>query len=151
MGDGVRIVAAGARYLPESVDFIDMGLLDYRATGNLYRETDIGLTMQISRHPSYLPLELMASGVPMVAPDSRWFDWLFQDGENSLLTMRTLDDLVAKLDRMITDVEFRKTLATGAAATIDEHHSSWDRALAHIYDYMCNPSQNEGPVNPIAR
>lgn len=150
-GDGVRIVAAGARYLPESADFIDMGLLDYRATGSLYRETDIGLTMQISRHPSYLPLELMASGVPMVAPDSRWFDWLFRDGENSLLTMRTLDDLVAKLDRMITDVELRKTLAAGAAATIDHHHSSWDAALAHIYDYMCNPTRSGGPTNSIAR
>ncbi len=138
-GDKVRIVAAGARYLPNSSDFIDMGLLDYRATGRLYRETDIGVTMQISRHPSYLPLELMASGVAMVAPDSDWFTWLFEDEENSLLSMRTVEDLVSKLDLLIRDNELRSRISEHAAMTIAQNHSSWDLALDHIYSYMCEP------------
>lgn len=143
-GDGVRIVAAGARYLPESADFIDLGLLDYRATGRLYRETDIGLTMQISRHPSYLPLELMSSGVPMVAPDSEWFTWLFADEENSLLTMRTLDDIVAKLDRLVRDRGLRSELSHNALSTVAAHHSDWDQALDSVHDYMCNPAEPVG-------
>lgn len=138
-GDDVRILAAGARYLPPSADFIDMGLLDYRATGRMYRETDIGLTMQISRHPSYLPLELMSSGVPMVAPDSEWFDWIFETGENSLTVMRTLDDVVEKLDTLVRDAKLRSTLRTGALETIARRHSDWDAALAGIYDYLCDP------------
>jgi len=138
-GHRVRIIAAGARYLPPSTDFIDMGLLDYRATGALYRETDIGLTMQISRHPSYLPLELMASGVPMVAPDSAWFKWLFHDGEDSALAMTTLDDVVAQLDRLVTDAELRKKLSRGALDTISRGHSDWDAALSGIYDYLTDP------------
>jgi GT2 family glycosyltransferase/glycosyltransferase involved in cell wall biosynthesis len=149
-GDRVRIVAAGARYLPPSADFIDLGLLDYRATGALYRETDIGLTMQISRHPSYLPLELMASGVPMVAPDSTWFEWLFDDKSNSLLTMRTYADVVEKLDRLIRDEELRRKLSQGALNTIDEGHSDWDAALAGIYEYMCNPRATRGFVENTA-
>ena len=139
-GDGVRIVAAGARYLPPSADFIDLGLLDYRATGGLYRDTDIGVTMQISRHPSYLPLELMSSGVAMVAPDSHWFRWLFRGGENSLLTRRTYDDLVANLDRLIRDKQLRQEVARNALNTIAESHSDWDEALAGIYSYMSDPS-----------
>ncbi|WP_175494342.1 rhamnosyltransferase WsaF family glycosyltransferase [Herbiconiux ginsengi] len=138
-GDGVRIVAAGARYLPESADFIDMGLLDYRATGAVYRETDIGLTMQISRHPSYLPLELMSSGVPMVAPDSEWFQWIFDDGENSLTVMRTLDDVVEKLDTLVRDAQLRSRLRANALDTIARNHSSWDEAFEGIYDYFCDP------------
>lgn len=138
-GDGVRIVAAGARYLPGTADFIDLGLLDYRATGAIYRETDIGLTLQISRHPSYLPLELMACGVPMVAPDSSWFRWLFEDGENSLLAMRTYEDIVERLDILIRDAALRKKLSVGALRTIDESHSSWDAALSNVYGYMCDP------------
>ena len=90
---------------------MDLGLLDYRATGALYRETDIGLTLQISRHPSYLPLELMACGVPMVAPDSSWFSWLFQDGDNSLLAMRTYEDIVERLDTLVRDAALRKRLS----------------------------------------
>lgn len=138
-GDGVRIVAAGARYLPPSADFIDLGLLDYRATGALYRETDIGLTLQISRHPSYLPLELMACGVPMVAPDSSWFEWLFTDGENSLLAMRTYEDIVERLDLLVRDAVLRRRLAAGALRTIDMAHSSWDDALADVFEYLCDP------------
>lgn len=142
-GDRVRIVAAGARYLPPSADFIDMGLLDYRATGSVYRETDIGITMQVSRHPSYLPLELMASGVPMVAPDSDWFYWLFQDGENSLLTMRTLGDAVSRLDTLVRDAQLREELRAGALRTIDEHHSDWDAALDGVWAYMTDPERGE--------
>jgi O-antigen biosynthesis protein len=138
-GDGVRIVAAGARYLPQSADFIDLGLLDYRATGAVYRETDIGLTLQISRHPSYLPLELMACGVPMVAPDSSWFEWLFTDGENSLLAMRTYEDIVERLDTLVRDAALRKRLSEGALRTIDAAHSSWDEALSDVFEYLCDP------------
>lgn len=140
-GDKVRIVAAGARYLPQTADFIDLGLLDYRATGAIYRETDIGLTLQISRHPSYLPLELMACGVPMVAPDSMWFEWLFRDGENSRLAMRTYEDIVEQLDTLVRDAELRRRLSAGALQTIDESHSSWDAALGDIYAYLCDPER----------
>lgn len=138
-GDKVRILAAGARYLPESADFIDMGLLDYRATGAVYRETDIGLTMQISRHPSYLPLELMSSGVTMVAPDSEWFNWIFENEENSLTVMRSLDDVVEKLDTLVRDAELRKRLRANGLETIAKNHSDWDVALDGIYDYFCDP------------
>lgn len=139
-GDRVKIIAAGARYLPPSADFVDMGLMDYRATGAVYRETDIGLTLQISRHPSYLPLEIMASGATMVAPDSKFFKWLFTD-ENSNQSMRTVDDIVAQLDALIRDAELRKRKQAAALATIDAGHASWDDALDHIYDYMCDPRQ----------
>lgn len=138
-GDGVRIVAAGARYLPESADFIDMGLLDYRATGALYRETDIGVTMQISRHPSYLPLELMSSGVAMVAPDSHWFRWLFRDRKNSLLSRRTFDDLVSNLDTLIRDKQLRTDISRESIATIAAHHSDWDIALGGVYSFISDP------------
>ncbi|MFP7834038.1 glycosyltransferase [Marisediminicola sp. LYQ134] len=141
-GDGVRIVAAGARYLPDSADFIDLGLIDYRETGRLYRDADIGITMQISRHPSYLPLELMASGVAMVVPDSHWFTWLFDDGVNAEMSMRSFDDVVAKLDRLVTDPELRARIASGGLETIAEKHSDWDAALDHIYDYLCDPERD---------
>lgn len=138
-GAGVRIVTAGAQGLPTSADFVDLGLLDYRATGRIYRSADIGLTMQISRHPSYLPLELMASGAAMVAPDSAWFTWLFHDEVNSLLTMPTFDDLVEKLDRLVTDKQLRQRLAARGEHTITESHNDWDLALDRIYYYLESP------------
>lgn len=138
-GRRVRIVTAGARYLPPSADFVDLGLMDYRATGALYRKTDIGVTMQISRHPSYLPLELMACGVPMVSPDSEWFKWLFDDGVNSATAMRSLTDLSERISTLVEDAELRGRLRSGAIATIDANHSEWDAALDGLYDYLCDP------------
>ncbi|MCR8670425.1 glycosyltransferase [Agrococcus sp. HG114] len=144
-GDGVRIIAAGARYLPPTADFVDMGLMDYRATGAMYRETDIGLTLQISRHPSYLPLEIMASGATMVAPDSKFFKWLFTE-DNSSEAMRTVDDIVAQLDGLVRDAALRRRKQQAALATIDTGHGSWDAALSGIYDYMCDPRGEHAAV-----
>lgn len=141
-GHGVRIVTAGARYLPETADFMDLGLMDYRATGGVYRHADLGVTMQISRHPSYLPLELMASGVPMVSPDSEWFKWLFKDGENSVTVMRSLDDLTEQISALVEDAERRAHLRSGALETIDARHSDWDLALSEVYSYFCEPERN---------
>ncbi|UAJ80558.1 glycosyltransferase [Leifsonia sp. ZF2019] len=141
-GDGVRIVAAGAKYLPPSADFIDLGLLDFRATGRLYRETDIGITLQISRHPSYLPLELMASGVGMVVPDSPWFRWLFEPGENARTTMMTYEEVVAALDELVLDTAKRERIQRAGLATIDAQHSDWDAALDGIYEFLCDPEAN---------
>lgn len=139
-GRKVQIVTAGARYLPEAADFVDLGLMDYRATGAVYRGTDIGVTMQISRHPSYLPLELMASGVPMVSPDSEWFKWLFKDGENSATVMRSVDDLTERISELVSDHELRARLRQGALDTIGHSHSDWDTALDELYSYLCDPS-----------
>ncbi|MGK0715089.1 rhamnosyltransferase WsaF family glycosyltransferase [Leucobacter sp. W1153] len=139
-GRKVRIITAGARYLPETADFVDLGLMDYRATGAIYRETDIGVTMQISRHPSYLPLELMASGVTMVSPDSEWFKWLFRDDRNSATVMRSIDDLTEQISALVEDAERRNRLGSGGLQTIDEAHSDWDAALNEVYSYLCDPS-----------
>jgi glycosyltransferase involved in cell wall biosynthesis len=73
------------------------GLLDYRATGDLYRRCDVGLALTVSKHPSYLPLELMACGVPVVAFDNPWGHWILKDGHNSLLAQRTVPSLTDKL------------------------------------------------------
>ena len=43
-----------------------LGLLPYEDTGALYRACDAGLVAMATRHPSYLPFELMASGAVVV-------------------------------------------------------------------------------------
>jgi glycosyltransferase involved in cell wall biosynthesis len=142
-GDRVRILAAGSWAQPEG-DELDgvlnhMGLLDYRATGPLYRTCDIGLTLSVSKHPSYLPLELMACGVPSVAFDSPDFSWLLRNGENCLLTERTVDGIVDALERLVVDPELRDRLARRGLADVAANHSSWEKALAGVYGFLSNP------------
>lgn len=141
-GKNVRILAAGARYLPSSSGFMNLGLMDYREAANFYRMSDIGVTMQITRHPSYLPLELMASGAAMVLPASEWFRWLYDANENSVQARRSLPALVESIEELVLNDSLRNELQSGAVRTIAENHGDWDQALAGIYDYLCSPEAN---------
>jgi GT2 family glycosyltransferase/glycosyltransferase involved in cell wall biosynthesis len=141
LGDRVRIVTAGAWATGEGGDndIKHLGLLDYRATGELYRNSDVGLALTVSKHPSYLPLELMACGVPVVAFDNPWGHWILRDEENSLLAKRTADHLADQLERLCVDQELRERLSAQALEDIAASHGDWDTALAPIYDYLCDP------------
>jgi glycosyltransferase involved in cell wall biosynthesis/GT2 family glycosyltransferase len=141
--DRLHIVAAGSWARPQDLgDGIEfLGSLDVAATGDLYRRCDIGIALTVSEHPSYLPLELMACGVPVVAFDLPEGRWVLRPGENCLLARQTVDGLVEPLDRLIRDDELRRRLGTGALAHIDRHHASWEDALGGVYDFLCDPER----------
>lgn len=142
-GEAVEIIVAGARFLKGQTQFIDLGLMDFREAATLFQKIDIGLTLQISKHPSYLPLELMACGVPMVAPRSKDFDWLFKAGHNSLRTNMTIDGVVSNLKLLIEDSKLRAKLSLGALETIDSRFSDWDTALGGIYEFMTSATREK--------
>lgn len=141
LGNRVRIVTAGAwaQGGGAQMEIKRLGLLDYRATGELYRHCDVGLALTVSKHPSYLPLELMACGVPIVAFDNPWGYWILKDGENSLLAKRTVDSLVDRLEKAVVDSELRHRMQENALATIAADHSDWGKAISPIYPYLCDP------------
>lgn len=146
LGDRVRFVTAGSWARPADVGtgITHLGLLDYQATGALYRTCDVGIALTVSEHPSYLPLELMASGAAVIAFDKKPFSWLLRDGENCLRVPLNVDGLVDGIVRLVCDEELRHQLAKQALADIDRDFSSWERALAGVYDYLCDPSGSEG-------
>lgn len=139
--DRLHIVAAGSWARPQDLgDGIDfLGSLDVRDTGELYRRCDIGIALTVSEHPSYLPLELMACGVPVVAFDLPEGRWVLRPGENCLVARQTVDGLLEPLDQLIRDAELRHRLGQGAVEHIDRHHASWDDALGGVYDFLCDP------------
>ncbi len=141
LGDRIRIVTAGSwaetgTGLPAMTH---LGLLDYAETGELYRHCDMGLVLTVSEHPSYLPLELMACGAPVVAFDNPAGGWLLRDGANCLLAPRTVDGLVDRLETMAVDLMLRGRLADQALADIAARHSDWDAALRGLHDYLSDP------------
>ena len=141
LGDDVHIITAGAWARTQSLGTgIDhLGLLDYRDTGELYRTCDLALTLTVSEHPSCLPLELMACGVPVVAFDLPPGYWILRDGENCLLARRTVASLTEQLLRLATDDPLRADLATGALASIAASHASWDANLAGVHAALGAP------------
>jgi glycosyltransferase involved in cell wall biosynthesis len=142
-GSRLRLVTAGAWQLgsdPEEPLFLtSQGLLDYASTADLYRGCDLGLALTVSCHPSYLPLELMACGTPVVAFDNPHGRWLLQDGENARLCELNASGLVEAVEELMDDPALRERLRAGGLRTVAAGHADWDRALAGIHDYLVDP------------
>src|SRR5204862_7419638 len=132
LGQKVRIVTAGSWAQPDDLGrgIEHLGLLDYDETGDLYRRCDLGLALTVSEHPSYLPLELLACGTPLVAFDNPAGDWILHHERNSLRCPRTVDGLVEALERLATDPALRQRLSEQGLADIAASHGDWDAALA---------------------
>ncbi|HEV2309650.1 MAG TPA: glycosyltransferase, partial [Acidimicrobiia bacterium] len=133
LGDRVTILTAGSWAYGDNDHGIEhLGMLDLRATGHLYRRCDVGVALTVSEHPSYLPLELMACGVPVVAFDNPAGSWLLEHEVNSLLTRRTVDALCEGVERLVVNAELRACLREGGLRTIAARHASWDDALGGV-------------------
>ncbi|MGI9579365.1 MAG: glycosyltransferase family 4 protein, partial [Microthrixaceae bacterium] len=140
-GEGIHIVTAGSWASPEDLGggIEHLGLLDVRSTGELYRTCDIGVALTVSEHPSYLPGELMACGVPVVAFDLPEAEWILRHEETGLRARQTVGGLREQLARLVVDPDLRERCARGALSHIDARHSDWDAALAHVWDLLCDP------------
>jgi GT2 family glycosyltransferase/glycosyltransferase involved in cell wall biosynthesis len=149
LGERVRIIAAGSWAIPEDEGLFpivhQMGLLDYRATGVLYRRCDIGLALTVSQHPSYLPLELMACGVAVVAFDNPAGHWLLETERNCLLAPQTVDGLATALERLVLNPRLRRRLASAGLRRVQERHSSWEQALSGVFGFLCDPQAEGDP------
>jgi glycosyltransferase involved in cell wall biosynthesis len=140
LGDRVSLLTAGAAWdlkehaLEGVVE--NLGLLNYQTTGALYRTCDLGLVMMMTRHPSYLPMELMACGSVVITnrnPDTAWF---LKDGENCLLADPSPTSLTERIMEGLEDAGMRRRISTRAKEVIAESYSNWKEPIEKIHRYM---------------
>ncbi len=124
-GAAVEVVAAGsgvpraiARRFPE-IAF--QGLVAYASTGELYRSCPAGLALMMTRHPSYLPFELMACGAVPVVNVNRDNAWLLRHEANAVVCEPTVSALAAGLARLGDQPPFREALADEGVRTVAGH------------------------------
>jgi glycosyltransferase involved in cell wall biosynthesis len=139
-GGRLEVVSAGADWSPKAygLDGIveNLGLLPYARTGALYRAVDAGLIMMATRHPSYLPLELMACGAAVVTNRNPFTTWLLRDGENCALCEMTRSDIADAVGRLIDQPSLRERLVAGAESDIGSYYSNWDASCERIFAIM---------------
>jgi glycosyltransferase involved in cell wall biosynthesis len=146
LGERVRIIAAGEGWKP--MDFgldgvvENLGRLSYRQTAELYRECQVGLVMMFTRHPSYLPLELMASGSLVVTNYNPSTTWLLKDRQNCLLAESSATCLAGLLEEAVLNRSERERITAHASATIRQSYSHWDQEIEKTYCAMCSPNDS---------
>lgn len=142
-GDRVEIICAGTGWNPEQYGLGGMvtsvGMLPYAATGDLYRSCHVGFVMMMTKHPSYLPFELMACGSTVMTNYNAANTWLLKDGENCFLAPPTASNIAATLAYALDHYEETAAIRENAAHHIRNTLSGWDASLGAVADFMLNP------------
>jgi glycosyltransferase involved in cell wall biosynthesis len=148
LGEQIEIVAAGAAWKPRrfGVDGIveNLGLLSYEKTAELYRTCDIGVLLMLTRHPSYIPLELMSSGCVVVSNWNPDTTWLMQHDMNCVLVRPAASCIADAIADLVKDSARRHRLRNCAARIVTERFSSWDEQIDKAFAFICQPTRRDG-------
>lgn len=131
-GERVRIVAAGEDWDPRTYGagglIENLGrLTTAREVAQLYRSCDVGLVFMFTPHPSYQPLEFMASGCAVVTNENSANQWLLRHEENALLCEPTLEAVVQALGRLVEDDALRRRLREVGLKSVAQ--KNWDDTI----------------------
>ena len=147
LGAKVQIFSAGERWDPRAFDLQAVlenhGVLPYAQTANLYRGADVGLVFMFTRHPSYLPLELMACGVTVVTNQNPANDWLLKHRENCLLTQPTASSVAEQLVEAVTNGSLRERIAQEATARMSS--TQWEAQTKKIWAELAGYCRGGAP------
>jgi len=140
LGHEVEILCAGDEFDVDAFGLqgvvTSLGILDYAQTADLYRTCDIGFTLMLSEHPSYLPLELMASGVLLVTNVNEASKWLLKDNENCLLTWPVPDLLAKRLEDAVIHFDNYREIQQNGTNLIHTTLNDWESAFAGPLEYV---------------
>lgn len=139
-GKLIEIICAGSGWDPACYDLQNsvtmLGMLPYRQTADLYRSTHLGISMMMTKHPSYLPLEMMACGTIVIANENEANQWLLKDNVNCLTFLPTRSCLYEKVSFAIENYDSLNHIKENAILTIANHHSSWENSMRAVSQFI---------------
>ncbi|XBS69865.1 glycosyltransferase [Acerihabitans sp. KWT182] len=110
-----------------------MGNLSLEETGDLYRSCDVGMAFS-GTNLSYLPVELMASGVPVITNNGPQVEWHCRHGINAYLADPVPHAMLDAFSSLYHDSALRQRLVDGGLATMEP--ISWEQQMDGIYEYV---------------
>lgn len=145
MGNQIRIVTAGAEYDTKAygIDGIveNLGRLKIEQTGELYRTCDAGLVMMYTRHPSYLPYEMMACGCCVVSNYNAYTSWFLHDGVNSVVCESSASSIAQAIEEILKDGDRRKKISEQGAQQISKQNPDWNTSLERVAEFIFEPEK----------
>lgn len=138
LGERIEIVAAGSEWNPHEFGVegmvTNLGLLGYHETAELYRTCDFGLIMMFTKHPSYLPFELMASGCITITNFNTANTWLLKDAVNSIVVEPSPTYATERLLSLIEDPSLCSRIRENAVKTVSE--TEWETEMEKIHRFI---------------
>ena len=92
--------------------------------------------MMMTKHPSYLPFEMMACGVLVVSNFNSSTQWLLREQENCLLAHPSATCIAETIAEAIDRYEDFEELRKNATDYILDNHTNWTTELEKIRDFI---------------
>lgn len=144
IGERVEIICAGQAWNPSEFGLNGLvqatGMLPYAKTGDLYRSCHVGLAMMMTKHPSYLPFEMMGCGTLVVANRNSANTWFLRDQENCLIAEPTASCLADTLIDALQNYDAYAPIRHRAAEHIRTSHGDWNATMREVAGFMHRPS-----------
>lgn len=142
----VQIVSAGGVWNPSDYGargvVENLGLLPtIEEVSSLYRTCHIGLVFMFTKHPSYQPMEMMASGMAVVANENSALRLLLKNSENSLVVEPTATCVAEAISCLVRDTDCRNALSSEGLKTAQ--HTSWIREIDRVYEFLTGQGETE--------
>jgi glycosyltransferase involved in cell wall biosynthesis len=138
LGEQIEILSAGSDWDTRDygVDGIvnNLGLLGYHETAELYRTCDFGLILMFTKHPSYLPMELMACGAITISNYNNANTWLLKDRVNCIVVEPSPTYITDRLLSLMKDPALCERIKENAFQTVAQ--SDWNREMEKIYRFI---------------
>jgi glycosyltransferase involved in cell wall biosynthesis len=129
----VEIVIAGLDLAsPPPFKATLLGNMPLAATGELYRTCDVGIAFSAT-NLSYLPIELMATGVPVLSNNGPHVEWHCRHGENAWVVDPTPVAVLEGFRELYNSREKRQKIATGGIKTMAQ--IDWEEEIDRLYHY----------------
>jgi O-antigen biosynthesis protein len=131
-GSRVNIVSGGADWNPREFGLQNVlenrgRLSSFSDVAALYRGSHIGLCFMFSKHPSYQPFEMIASGCVVVTNENESTSWFFRNEENCLISPPTVPEVSSALTRLISDYDLWGRIRSSAMNSLSTQ--SWDEVI----------------------
>ena len=140
-GRRIEITSAGADWSPAEYGLkgvvTNLGLLKtIPEVADLYRASDMGLVLMATPHPSYQPLEYMASGMVVATNVNEANRWLLTP-ENALLIEPIPSVAAERIGTLLEDPEQRARLVAAGLETVKD--LNWKTAFNVITTRLMSP------------
>jgi alpha-1,6-mannosyltransferase len=148
VGDGISRVLLeeeSRRRLPERVRFFGH-ISDRGSLARIYANCDFFLHPNANEPFGIAPLEAMASGLVLVAPDSGGVTE-YANGQNACLAPPTAEDFAGMIRQVVRCPELRQSVAASARATAEA--LSWESvtdSYLHLYNCLWRVGKGAAPL-----
>lgn len=110
-----------------------LGNRSLKETGDLYRSCDVGIAFS-GTNLSYLPVELMATGVPVISNNGPHVEWHCENRVNSLLCDPTPTSVLEAFTELYESKELRQKIVDGGLNRMES--LDWNDQMTKIYNYV---------------